>query len=799
MTDKTIGGKWREYLPAAACAVLCIAALGIAMAARTSESVIREISAEKNESAAVQDDYVSGYSLVIDKQRERGVYASPVAVEQDDVVFSLDQRQSAYITEPAQLEMYAADGMEIYYTGDGSAPGPENGTLYTAPIEIIPEEIPEAYHYAAVAVSADGTVSDVYYTTYFAGTLLGKDQSEMLIFSIDIPDKELWGMKGIFFERNLWGRGMNWEKKAHIELYDTDGSEVFDMYAGMRLYGNYSRTMIQKPMRFSARTMYDELDDFNTLDMFGELYTSEGVRIDRFEDLILRNAGNDFGTAFMRDEVVQTLMRQQGFPVTQPVRPCLVYINGTLYGMYWIHETYKNNYFENRYEMYDYQGTFVVLDGPETAKEGVPKKKYGFAPNKDYIAMYQMSSKDMKVKKHYEDLREVLDVDGYLQMQATMAYVDNGDWPQNNNRAFKYFAAEGEDFSDVYGMDGRWYFVPHDTDWAFFNDVSNNTLLRNYDKSQIQYSPLFCALMEREDCRRTYVTYFLDMMNHAYKPDTMAATIRGITAKIRPAIELYLAKSPYIADNFDLAAFDRRSERVAVYAENRADHMRQHLEREYKLTRRWKLTIDVPDGAGVKVNTITKAGDFEGFYYTDYLTYVSPIVPLGYEFDHWLVRDEVVTKSELELDGSGSMKTEVQLVLRPVETLVIESVSYDKGYIVLRNPGESAVNAADYALSDKSAELRRFPLPDVDVPAGERICVFLANFSVAGTKAEHLQADFTLKKGETVYLSRTNPESGVREVTDEVKLPELHAGSAYVRVMLDGSYHEVLTGEELPR
>jgi len=647
-------------------------------------------------------------------------------------------------------------------------------------------------------MDAEENYSEVYYTTYFAGPKEDFEALNTIIFSVDIPDKELYGTRGIFNERNLWGRGMNWEKKAHLELYNTDGSEVFDMYAGMRLYGNYSRTMVQKPMRFSARTIYDKLDDFNTLDMFGPLYTSEGVRIDRFEDLILRNAGNDFGTAFMRDEVVQTLMRQQGFPVTQPVRPCLVYINGTLYGMYWIHETYMNNYFENRYEMYDYQGEFVTLDGPENAKT-YDRTKYDFNPVKDYQAMFAMSKNDMRVKKHYNDLRAALDVDGYLQMHATMAYVDNGDWPQNNNRAIKYFAAEGEDFSDVYGMDGRWYFVPHDTDWAFFNDVSNNTLLRNYDKTQIQYTPLFSGLMQRDDCRRTYITYFLDMMNHAYQPDTMAATIRSIAARIRPLLELYVARSPYVADNFDMAAFDRRSERVAVYAEQRADHMRRHLENEYNLTKRWKLAVDVPDGAGVQVNTITKAGDFEGFYYTDYLTYVSPIVPFGYEFDHWIVEGEKVGKAELELDGSGSLKTEVELVLRPIEEICIESVSYEDGYVVLYNPSETAVSTKGYTLSDSEFEAAKFRIPEVVIPAGERLCVFMSNFSVLGTKAEQMQADFTLKYGESVYLRLLNEETGVYEIADEVKLPKLHRGSAYSRNMLDRKFKEVLHGENLPK
>ena len=273
-----------------------------------------------------------------------------------------------------------------------------------------------------------------------------------------------------------------------------------------------------------------------------------------------------------------------------------------------------------------------------------------------------------------------------------MAYVDNGDWPQNNNRVFKYFAAEGEDYSDVYGMDGKWYFVPHDTDWAFFGDVNTNTLTRYYDptpRDHNPYSPLFVNLMQRDDCQETYITYLLDMMNGAFHPDRMAATIQQIADTIYPALDLYVKCSPYVADNFDMAAFERRYKRIITYAQQRDDIMRQHINEVYGLGRLYTLEVDVPDGAGVQVNTVTCYGDFEGIYSSHFLTKLTPLCPVGYAFDHWELNGQIYTDEEMYVRYADNVKgvATVTLVLKEEGMLHIKEINYSEGgdAIVLYN------------------------------------------------------------------------------------------------------------------
>jgi hypothetical protein len=415
----------------------------------------------------------------------------------------------------------------------------------------------------------------------------------------------------------------------------------------------------------------------------------------------------------------------------------------------------------------------------------------------DYNEMLAYGERDLTDDATYAVLCERLDVTSYLQMHATMGYINNGDWPQNNNRAFKYFAAEGEAPSDVYGMDGKWYFLPHDTDWAF-GTVNANSFGWCYDTDAIQYSPLFCALMARDDCRVTYITYLLDMMNGAFSPDRATPIAERMIRDIRPGLELYLAKSPYLPDNFDIAAFDRRSARVVDFLKARPANVIKHIDARYGLGKAYTLTVDVPRSAGVQVNTYVSEADFKGTYYTYYPTTLSPVVPVGYEFDHWLVNGVRRNARTLTLEDAfthtGSVK--VEAVLRRVEGLRVTAIGYDGAddYVVLTNLGENEICARGYYLSDKDIAPARYALPDVTVPAGKSIVIYGEDFSREREGGDAMMS-FNLAKEETLCLSVLD-EAGEMVTVDRIWLPpKMQDTSSYERDLTSGRFYELLAGE----
>ena len=715
------------------------------------------------------------------------------------VRFSTDATGGAFLSGDQTLEMSATDGAtRFYYTTDGSDPRTsDNIRRYIEPIKLkAGRSAPKVYHIAAAVFYSDTcTWSEVTYRTYFVGRDID-DQFGVMVYSIIAPEESLWDpVTGVLHDNNQFQHGREWEREIRVRLFDSDGSLIFDMPAGLRIYGGYSRGHVLKSMRIIARPEYDAvLDDFNSIDLFGLHYDDDGVLMDRFEDLVIRNTGNDFGDAHLRDEYIHTLMAHQGFVFTEPVRPCLVYINGELYGFFWTHEPYKESYFERRFDSYEYQGEFVVLDGHERYKTPDGKEHDGFDPLADYNNMLALGEKDLKIDENYEALCEVLDVDSYLRLNATMALVNNGDWPQNNNRVFKYFAAEGEDFSDVYGMDGKWYFLPHDTDWGLRGNTVENTLLRYYDKKAIQYSPLFCHLMEREDCRHTYVTYFLDMANDAFSPEHMEEVLDDMVDEMRDALDTYLKGSPYVPANFNLDKFDKKIDTLRTYVMLRTDAMILNVGAVYELGEAYELTVDVPDGAGVQVNTIARQGDFEGTYYENYDTTISPIVPLGHEFDHWVINGKTyyIEERTIPLTALETGKVDVTLVLRPIKGLYISEIDYMSGedYIVLTNYGSEDVSTLGYGLTDDRALGVRFRLPVMTIKAGKSVVIYGKNYDPTAALRQ-LQLDFNFSRDETILLTYTDPATMQTVTVDSVTLPKLHEGYVYQRNAYDHRFYEV--------
>ena len=84
-------------------------------------------------------------------------------------------------------------------------------------------------------------------------------------------------------------------------------------------------------------------------------------------------------------------------------------------------------------------------------------------------------------------------------------------------------------------MDGRWRFLLHDTDYSLGLYEQRETRA-NYDTLKgvlnaggKRYSPLFSALMKRDDCREYFISRMLDIMNTVFVPQTALELLEGVT------------------------------------------------------------------------------------------------------------------------------------------------------------------------------------------------------------------------------------------------------------------------------
>lgn len=448
--------------------------------------------------------------------------------------------ESGYLfSETVRLELSSVSKKSGYitYTMDGTEPS-KTSVRYTEPILLEPNSgpVPNVYSIRAKAWYDDGSVSDTYVHTYFVNTEIN-NRYTTAIFSINGNPAELTdGPDGILYGTNYEDRGRASERKVHLEALSADGTLLFSQFAGVRVFGGTSREHAVKSLKLFARKEYEQGKGTFATTLFGSTTIDGSAPITKYDKLVLRNGGDDFGLAFLRDELVQRLAIDAGFSAYEAVVPAAAYINGSYYGFYWLHESYCDKYFQYRNGKSD--GEYIILEGSETYK-AISGDAAESAAAKEYNALYkQYAYADLTVEDTFAVLCSKIDVENYMDYMAYNIYIANHDWPYGNYRCFRYYAAEGE----AYGTgekDGRFRFLLHDCDDSFSIYTADAAAAAHSNdleevlssKSSARYSPLLVALLKREDCKQYFINKMLEYMNGALSYDNVCKVLDKMCAE----------------------------------------------------------------------------------------------------------------------------------------------------------------------------------------------------------------------------------------------------------------------------
>lgn len=476
----------------------------------------------------------------------------------------------------------------ITYTLDGTEPT-ETTTLYTEPIFLVTttEDFPNVYSIRAKVWYDDGTVSDTYVHTYFLSSNID-ERYTTAVFSINgNPDELTNGPDGILYGENYKQRGRASERQVHIEALSSDGSLLFEQFAGVRVFGGTSREHAVKSLKLFARKVYEEDKGTFATTLFGSTTIDDTKPITKYDKLVLRNAGDDFQSAFLRDEMIQRLAERAGFDAYEAVVPALAYVNGEYYGFYWLHESYCDKYFQYRNGKSD--GEYVVLEGSDKYKS-VTDDAMEAAAAKEFNALYQKYAyADLTKDENYEALCKLVDVENYLDYMSFNMYVANYDWPQGNYRCFRYYAAEDEEYGTG-EMDGRWRFLQHDADTGFgtYQSTEDAGAARN-DLNQVlgsssgnRYAPLLAALLKREDCKQYFIDKMLEYMNGALSYESVCAVLDEMRVERDTELNYYYQHLNTLKSEYEIYARPERTnlhiERIRSFAKQRPEYMTKYLE-----------------------------------------------------------------------------------------------------------------------------------------------------------------------------------------------------------------------------
>ncbi len=212
---------------------------------------------------------------------------------------------------------------EIYFTTDGDEPSLDS-TRYAEPVEI-----QESTPLRAVSYVSGKRLSEITTATY----LFEEKHTVPVICVTGNPERVREVMRVDDKDEKV-------ERLATISFYEADGTLGVSFPAGIKPKGAGTVVYAQKSLSINLRSGYGQSSV--TYPFW------PGYEFNTFSALVVRNGGQDWSTARIRDSFTSALV--EGMNVdNSATRPVVVYINGVYNGLYDLNEDQNGEFLETHY------------------------------------------------------------------------------------------------------------------------------------------------------------------------------------------------------------------------------------------------------------------------------------------------------------------------------------------------------------------------------------------------------------------------------------------------------------------
>ncbi len=488
---------------------------------------------------------------------------------------SFTERPGMYYST-VYVELNVPEGTQVYYTTDGSEPTTASQAYNGERLEINFTSVIRA---RAFSPDPGMKASDI-----ISGTWLINAYHTLPVFSLTTDPKNLWDpVNGMLADGNILKEApgklpfKNSTYRAvknsgarfpvHVEMYETDGTQVLDQDAQFSLMGDFSLDMPQKSMKFRAKSLYGA-KTFPAALFPDRDYTE-------YKSFVLRNSGNDSMWTRLQDGFESRLLDAYGATVIhQAWRPVAVYLNG----VYWGHMNLRervDKFFVAQHEglTFDKADNFDILQASGSVKYG---------SNKEYKAMVK-KIKEGNPAKNEEDLQYILDhvdVDNLFEYMAFEMFVGNSDI--GNTRFYR-----------MKDPVGKWKWIWYDADYGLFSSSFNSP--RSYTKEtgmgdQKIDNTIFRKLLSVPEYKDRFLRKFGDIFQFL-TTDRMLEILAPLVELITPEMELHWARWGEENDQMVLSEVPVTVDGAYRYWEKRVERLRNVCRKRPNLL--WEMVQNV--------------------------------------------------------------------------------------------------------------------------------------------------------------------------------------------------------------
>jgi hypothetical protein len=278
---------------------------------------------------------------------------------------------------------------------------------------------------------------------------------------------------------NARGHGLSWERECSIELINPDGSTGFNINAGLRIRGRWSRysNVPKHSFRLFFREKYGK--DKLRYPLFGSEGTDEFDKIDLRTEQDFAWSNGYANNSMVREIFSRDSQRDMNQPYTRS-RYYHLYLNGMYWGLYQTEERpearYAQSYFGGKEDEYDVVKVDAESDHNIEATDGSLDSWHvlwdmcqnGFASDTDY---FKIEGKD-QFGNPVKGGKIMVDLDNLIDFMIVIFYTGNFDCP-----ASSFFQNKGS--NNFYAIDNRednskgFTFYIHDAEDSLFDEAQD--------------------------------------------------------------------------------------------------------------------------------------------------------------------------------------------------------------------------------------------------------------------------------------------------------------------------------------
>lgn len=483
------------------------------------------------------------------------------AQQSKEVTFSLEE---GFYSSPKSLTL-SGEGA-IYYTTDGSVPTTAS-KRYTQAIVID----------KTMVIRAISIVNDKFSSPVITKSYIYDEHTALPVVSIVTDDKYLnddtigiytIGTNGKkptdcgdeFTEQANFMQ--KWERPAHMTLFETDKKAVLSQDIGLKIAGECSRIYAQKSFQLKTD------DKYGKKGFKYQVFPDKNIK--KFDRLKLRNAGQDYLKAHMRDILVTEIVK--GLHLSyEAYRPAVTLVNGEYWGIYNIREKMGKDYIKENFgekKINLIEDDLIVKEGDSVSYE-------------EEVLAY-LDTHSLVSDENYHYIVSKIDIDNYIDYMITNLYIANADWPGTN---LLYWKPKKEG--------SKWQWLLHDMDYSFglhsendatYNAINQATTIEDDDAwPNPQWSTLlFRKLLENQEFKTKFKNRFATLIDTTFAPTRVKNIIDTLSAKLDGEISRHItkwnAKDPLSYKVSTKSDWKDEIQNLKDFAEKRPAIVKQHLQ-----------------------------------------------------------------------------------------------------------------------------------------------------------------------------------------------------------------------------